>query len=526
MKASALKGLLVLVVLGLGWFSCAEGSPADAVSVRSREFYVPAPLRKRVDFWINVFTKYGKYQVVVHHRRYPWVIFEIFDFSAQAPRLSAAGLDVHRNRVLKQYLRELEIGLRALAAGRAPSDALQRRIASVMRGVPGGRHKYRLALNQDLIRTQTGIKEKWVEALKRSGRYIHIMEDIFRSYRLPAELTRLPFIESSFDYYVKSSAGAVGLWQFMPRTGKQYLTINYLVDERRDVIASTRAAARYLEAAYRSLGSWPLAITSYNNGVGGVLRKVRQTGSDNIAVLIEEKDVFGFASGNFYPEFLAALEVYDRYQTYFPGLKLDPPVDVMEVTLPHATGIFYLCRQLGVNKAVLQDLNHALSSAVWEGRFKIPKGYNLKLPRAYVSKLDALRIPEPVGPTASSVYGGLEYQVRRGDTLIKIAKKYGISVKQLMQLNDLSSTVVKMGQRLIIKPPEGSRRYDPPAHEIAVPAAGKSAAVNKSRSYRVAKGDSLWSISRKFKVKVEALKKANSIGGTSIKPGQSLIIPK
>ncbi|NLF26084.1 MAG: LysM peptidoglycan-binding domain-containing protein [Deltaproteobacteria bacterium] len=529
MKKVGLGVCFFLCLFVQGWTPAAEAVPVTRGLVRSHEFYVPDSLRRRVDFWIDVFTKYGKHQVVVHHRLYPWLIFEIFDFSKEAQRLNPVALDVYSKKVIKHYLEDLNAAFKDLASGQRPTTALQGRVETVMRSVPGGPGKYRRVLVEDLLRTQTGIKEKWMVALKRSGRYIHLMEDIFRAEHLPIELTRLPFIESSFDYYIKSSAGAVGLWQFMPRTGKEYLTINYLVDERRDVVESTRAAARYLRSAYRSLGSWPLAITSYNHGVGGVRKKVRDAGTDDITRLIEEKQVFGFASSNFYPELLAALEVYDHYQFYFPGLKLDPPVDIVEATLPHATGVEYLCKQLQVDKPVLQDLNHALSSAIWSGRFKIPKGYNLKLPRAYAARLNRLRIPEPVGPSASSVYGGTIYQVRQGDTLSAIARRHEISVGTLMKLNGLKSTLVKPGQRLAVKQLGG--RYTPSEPKAAVgrilpqQKASTGERRSKVRQYRVAKGDSLWSISRKFGVKLETLKKSNALRSTSIKPGQVIIIP-
>src|SRR4029434_3592640 len=132
-------------------------------------------------------------------------------------------------------------------------------------------------------------------------------------------------VESSFDN-VRSKAGAVGVWQFTKGTGKLYLTINNKVDERLDPTKAARAAARLLRDNYLALQDWPLAITAYNHGRGGMLRAQGEYGSDLVSI-IENYDgpVFGYASMNFYSEFLAAVDVYNSYPTYFGELVLDTP---------------------------------------------------------------------------------------------------------------------------------------------------------------------------------------------------------
>ena len=153
----------------------------------------------------------------------------------------------------------------------------------------------------------------------RTGRrYFPEMERIFVAEGLPPELTRLPLIESCFNLDAYSKVGATGVWQFMPGTGRLYMMVNGSVDERRDPIASTRAAARYLTNSYGRLGNWPLAITAYNHGPAGVARGVDETRSTDIVTLIRYYDGpgWGFSSRNFYAEFLAALDIEKHQEAY------------------------------------------------------------------------------------------------------------------------------------------------------------------------------------------------------------------
>ena len=158
---------------------------------------------------------------------------------------------------------------------------------------------------------------------------------------MPGELGRVPFVESSFNYDAYSSVGAAGIWQFMPwSTAKLYMRVGSSIDERRDPIISTRAAAKYLEHAYSVLGAWSLAITSYNHGITRLSLKASKTvRTKDVAKIIKEYDgkAWGFASKNFFAEFLAALEVEKNYKRYFPNLELDRPVYFDEVQLGSGT---------------------------------------------------------------------------------------------------------------------------------------------------------------------------------------------
>lgn len=497
---------------------------------RSAGFEVPLRLQPRVDFWVDIFTRYGKHNAVVHHRDYPQVIFGVFDFSAAARELGPIALDKFRKDELKRFTAGLTRDLEHLATGAPPENARQRTIVEKMRIVPGSAGKYRDTVRSDLIRSQTGIREKYIEAIARSGRYLPTIERIFvEDYGLPIELTRLPFVESSFDYKAYSSVGAAGIWQFMPRTAKLYMTVNNVVDERRDPMIASESAAKYLQGAYRRLGTWPLAVTSYNHGVGGVAKAVRKTGTTNIASILESAGdrAFGFASNNFFPSLLAALHVYENYRTYFPGIQIERPIEFDSVRLSQAVSIGHVLRQLSISADELQSLNYALSDRVWSGRQSIPRGYTLRVPQAYSARLANLRVPEsrpaPSAPPASSVYGGMVYRVRKGDTLSSIAKRYGVSVADLMEMNGLASPTVKVNQTLIVKQREaGQPTQVLPTDRAKVPAKEPPKTVHR---YRVKKGDSLWSIARSFDISLEALQRANR-GVSTVRPGQLIVIPE
>jgi membrane-bound lytic murein transglycosylase D len=505
--------------------------PTNSSYKRNKEFLVPSTLKGRVDFWVDIFAKHGKYQVVMHHRAFPQAIYSVLDMAREGEVLSPIAFDNYKKKMVATETKAIADAIRKLANGITPKTRLEIQVQKALQKVSGGSSKYKKALETDMIRSQTGIKERYAEALKRSGRYMHIIEKVFiEEYGLPRELTKLPFIESSFDYTAYSSVGAAGIWQFMPRTGRAYgMQVGTVIDERRDVLKATKGAARYLSEAYQELGNWPLALTSYNHGVAGVKKKVRQAGTRNIVELIENPDLqaFGFASGNFWPEFLAALDIYDNYQKYFPGLMKDSPRYYTTYTMPQSASVGYVSRKLGISVEKLQDYNYALSPAVWKGRYLIPKGYQLRLPDKASYNTAALRAPEQK-VESSTVYGGVSYRVRPGDTLGKISKKYEVSVASIKALNNLRSDMLKVGQLLVLKKATSSPNRVVSSNSVsttAKPAPTTIKAQSAGRKHTVRKGESLWSIGKKYNVNVDSIKRLNNLRGGAIKAGQVLSIP-
>jgi len=436
---AAVPAIITLVMSGVradDYFPSRYASP----------FETPQQLRARVDFWKDVFARYGKFDLIVHHRMFPQAVFHVERLQYIVQDLSPAEQErfiAFQEGVLKRDVAEV---LRFLSRGGKPFSRFEQRIDEAMKLVPGGPEKFERAIRDDLIRVQRGIRERHQAAVQRASRYLPYIEDIFYREGLPIELTRIPFIESSFDYEATSSVGAAGIWQFMKGTARSYMTVNGLIDERRDPFIASRAAARYLRAAYARLGSWPLAIISYNHGVTGVARKVAQLGTRNLADIVEHptERPFGFASTNFYPEFLAALEVYNERRTLFPGLEDEPPLSFRAFQLPVAQSGPVLARRLGVPVNHLASLNLALNSAVWRGHAQIPRGYRVLMPTkvgpeaiSLVSYRPSIEEEAPHQPAARRSPAGARkaHRVRAGETLSEIAARYQTSINRLCSVN-------------------------------------------------------------------------------------------
>lgn len=499
--------------------SASRGRVITVSEKRNSAFRVPTGMRPRVQFWIDIFSKYGKNHAVIHHRMHPNIIFDVLDFYGKAQGLSEVQLERHRKGVVSKKLQSVRSALQWLSTGKAPRDAFEKHIATQMSVLGAGTKKYRDAYKNDWVRSQRGIRERYREAVERSGRYLHILEQVFvLEHGLPLELTRLPFVESSFDYKAYSSVGAAGIWQFMPATARIYdLKVTRVVDERRDVTKASKAAARYLSDAYQKLGTWPLALTSYNHGVYGVLKKVKALGTKDIEKVIERTNdqPFGFASQNFYPEFLAALEIYEDPQKYFPGVRIEDPIYIVRKNIPRSVSASELSKKLGVPLTELQQVNYALHSHVWMGRYSVPSGYTLNVPVNYREQLASLKLPVVKAPVSgTSNPAGTKYRVRSGDTLGGIARRHGVSISKLKSLNGLRGDLVRVGQVLVVS--SGEKKATSKARSI-VPSG--------SHTYTVRSGDTLFDIARAHRTTVSSIKEANGMKSSRIRVGQELKLP-
>jgi membrane-bound lytic murein transglycosylase D len=304
------------------------------------------------------------------------------------------------------------------------------------------------------VKAQRGIKEQMIEGLKRSGRYMQHIEQVFREKNLPVELGYLPLVESSFDINARSLVGATGMWQFMRATGKEFrLRIDRAIDERKDPFESTRAAAALLEQNYQLLGNWPLALTAYNYGAGGLARAVAEIQSDNLVDLIQQYNhpYWGFAPKNFYAEFLAAVEIAKNLEQYFPGLEVHPSAIIHEIELKKASTLTYLANSNGLTLQQFLQWNPALSP----GMKIVPAGYRVKLP----GDRNVEPIAAPIVQVAQSKpqrsqneqAQAVRHRVKRGETVLVIAKRYGSSVERILQANGLrKSHLLRTGMTLLI----------------------------------------------------------------------------
>jgi len=243
-------------------------------------------------------------------------------------------------------------------------------------------NKFLNAAHRKRLRVQSGEKEMFLDGIKQSGRYLPLMERIFAANKMPVELTRLPFVESSFNVRARSKVGASGVWQFIRSTGKSFLKINDAVDERNDPVRATEAAAKLLRLNFESLGNWPLAVTAYNHGRIGMMKAVRKIGSEDLEDLVRDfhSRHFGFASSNYFTELLAAIEVEKNAEKYFGKVLLEKPVNYYEIKIPDYISVQELSKFMKIDLDSMQELNPGLQNSVFEGDRLIPAGYYLRLP--------------------------------------------------------------------------------------------------------------------------------------------------
>ncbi len=343
-------------------------------------------LEQRVDFWKKVFTQYGQDDRIIHDGFYVNLIYSVATQSELKTKMND----------IREALREIRETLET-PEKRSPF-AQQITEAIVAQGLPVSTVSLNTLISN--LHSQQGVKERMRDGIIRSGRYVEEFRQIVKNAGVPEELALLPLVESSFQN-VRSKAGAMGMWQFTRGTGKQYLRISGKVDERLDPIKSATAAARMLRENFNALGEWPVAITAYNHGRPGMMRAKSQHGADLVNIINDYRGpVFGYASMNFYSEFLAAVEVYKHYPLYFGDLVLDTPLKARQ-------------------------------------------------PAVQVASAKAT----PAAPKAKAAQAAVadKYKVKPGDSLWVVAQRFGTSIRSLMELNNLKESAIYAGQILLVK---------------------------------------------------------------------------
>ncbi|MDO5575828.1 MAG: transglycosylase SLT domain-containing protein, partial [Fibrobacter sp.] len=395
------------------------------ISAEETQFPVPDILISNVEFWKKIYSEVSLSEGLIHDRDYPEIIYAKVKGTSKTPAVI-------------QKRKEITNALNSIS-NKQKSEFTQNEteIYNKFKTNPDA-----LKGAVDRIRFQQGQMERFKEGLKISGMYLDTIRGILKKYGVPLQLAYLPHVESSFNTHAYSKVGAAGMWQFMRGTGRLYgLEIDYVIDERRDPVLATDAAARFLAANYRELQSWPLAITAYNHGVYGMKRAVKQTGSTDLAVIIQnyKSRSFQFASSNFYGCFLASCEIAENHKKYFPNLVLDKPIKYNDLKLSGYIEPDIICKYLNIPKSKLIALNPGIRPTAFEAHKMLPKGLILHIP-SEISKQDAIvainSIPDSL--KRSEPPRPQYYNVRKGDNLYLIASRLGVSVNDLANENNIS----------------------------------------------------------------------------------------
>lgn len=355
--------------------------------------------------------------------------------------------------------------------------------------------------------------------LERSGKFIPLMSTILAQRGMPTDLVYLSMIESGFNVKAESHAAAVGPWQFIKPTALRYgLRVDAWVDERMDPKKSTKAAADYLGDLYAMFQSWELAAAGYN------------CGEDRVQAAIDKYQINDFwqiseytlptETKNYVPKLMAALIIAKNPEKYgFVGLDYHEAEFYETVRVPPQKSLNDIARVIGVSQYQLVELNPAiLLNATPPGgpyEINVPKGYSsIALNKS--KELYALADVSPSITQRTTTVAG-RHKVRRGETLGKIAGRYGVSVSSIKRANNMRGSTIMVGQSLVIPGLKGSV-------STASTSSGSQQALSTAR-YTVRRGDTLGAIAARHRVSIGSIKNANNMRGSLIKPGQVLTIP-
>jgi membrane-bound lytic murein transglycosylase D len=482
--------IVFALLLGVG------SATADATFPR------PAGLEPDVQFWIRIYSEVDTNGGLIHDSRDLRVVYEKVDFPPGQSHRS-------RERAIEKRKKKIISALKKLARGRRSglSNEEQRILALFPEGVSNGT----LSRSARQVRFQLGQANKFRAGIIRSGEWRDHIRDTLHEMGLPSGLAALPHVESSFTPSAYSRVGAAGLWQFTRASGRRYMRVDHVVDQRLDPFDATRAAGQLLQANKRITGTWPLAITAYNHGASGMRRATRKLGTTDIETIVRKykSRTFGFASRNFYAEFLAAREVETRSEELFGALTLNDSIEYDTIELPFYGRASELAGAIGVPIDRLRSANPALSRLVWNNEKFIPRGFRVRIPLSEVEQPLAASIDgvEPDQRYASQT-PDRTHRVRRGDTLSGIAARYGTSVHNLASLNQLRSrNRIRVGQVLRLPHHGKAMPTSPPADGLHV----------------VSRGDSVSRIAQRYGLSEGKLLAMNTLPDRDqIFPGQTL----
>ncbi|WP_299671548.1 lytic transglycosylase domain-containing protein [uncultured Polaribacter sp.] len=392
---------------------------------------------------------------------------------------------------------------------------------------------------EKVIKSYLKYRKRYYPALMaKAAYYFPIFEKYLDQYDIPLEMKYLAIVESALDPTAKSRVGATGLWQFMYTTGIQYkLKVSSYVDERQDPVKATIAACTYLSDLYTIFGDWDLALAAYNSGPGNVAKAIKRSGGYknywNIRPFLPRE------TASYVPAFYATMYLFE-YQKEHELIADAPQIRHFETDTIHikkTISFDQVSETTGISTELIQFLNPSYKLDIIP--FVEDKNYTITLPRKNsfhfiekeqaIYKLaaeDAAKREKPL-PKYFEMDKRIRYKVQSGDFLGKIANKFGVRVSDIKRWNRMKTSRLKIGQRLNVYP----KKMAIPKSSVKISSTKKKAKSTKKGSfetYTVKKGDSLWTISRKFKnVSIDEIKKWNNIWSVkSLKPGTKLKIFK
>ncbi|MGR3913689.1 MAG: LysM peptidoglycan-binding domain-containing protein [Gammaproteobacteria bacterium] len=492
----------------------------------SPNFPCPPAIQPRMNFWISVFGEWDKHTAVLHDSKEPQRVYAVVK--------NRHGCSVSRKRLRRERAKAKKTLLSVadkIQDGKPLADEYEVHLAALF--YPH-RDAEEIRAAAETIRCQGGVSHSFLAGLSRYHGYRPMINQVLAENHLPLEIAYLPFVESSYNPDAYSRVGAAGIWQFMPKTARVFgLKLNATLDERLDPEAATRAAAEYLTLADRLLSKTarrikkkngdkkelnraqinPFLVTSYNYGIGGMRRAMRENGLDYMAVLERYKSPsFRIAVKNFYASFLAARHLAIKADGNW---NIAPRGGVYQsVVLQRPVSIERIMSVFGLGEAQLRPLNLALTNFVWRGWRTVPAGYRLRLPRKD-DRWQSERAQLARFGSQELISGGDHYIVRSGDTACGVARALEVNCSELLAANQIGlSGLIQPGQKLFIPRKPAAR------------ASSRGKLPVFAGDYVVRRGDSACRIAKRFGVGCQALIRHNNLGAdATILVGESLSIP-
>ena len=358
--------------------------------------------------------------------------------------------------------------------------------------------------------------ERW---LARSQQFLPYVRQVFRERGLPEDLVFLPFAESGYNAWAYSRAGAAGMWQFMPFTGRKFgLNVDWWTDERRDPYKATHAAADYLTQLHGMFGDWYLALAAYNAGEGRVSRALKKSGCDNFFDLAKDKRLLKLETRDYVPKFLAIIKIVKNLESLgFQPLDWNQAPQIATIKVQGGTDLLALSTACGIDWKDFTTFNPSfrrhVSNPEQTGTVYLPAD-KLTAANEYLSK-----------PTSRPYAGWVSYRVRGGDSWWALSRRFDVPIAVLKKVNNITSNTLRPGDQLMI-PGKSNSSYMASVSAPAPARAKTQAIAQKRANYVVQSGDSLWTISQKHNVSLDTLRRANGLGsGKNLRVGQKLYIP-
>ena len=362
--------------------------------------------------------------------------------------------------------------------------------------------------------------------LSRSERYIPMMKTVLKKEGLPEDLVYLAMIESGFSPHAYSVASAVGPWQFMSATGKRYaLRIDPWIDERRDPLKSTVAAALYLKELYGLFNKdWYLAAAGYNAGENKILRAINMYNSRDFWEL-SKGQYLARETKDYVPKLLAAAIIAKEPSKYgFADVAYLPPIEFDVVKIPSRTDLEVVAKACGVSTQTIKELNpelRRLSTPPDYPRYelKVPKGMSALFLEAYAKVPENERYSERVRH--------VQYKAKKKDTLASIARRFNTTPQTLAELNSLGKKTRSLRGRVLTVPVQVAAAEAEQAKAPKTEVKEEPKAQHVVKYYTVKKGDTLFSLAKRFNVTAKILSAWNNMKTkVALRPGKRLIVSK